>query len=192
MRISCRVSSKSARHSRGVFFGAPRTVAATGSGVNQAWIWLQGTRENWVFPEGWNCGYTNSVTFGTPDLRILIVDDSETTRRILRAIVHSRDWKVCGEAETGRSGITKFQELKPDLVLIDLAMPDINGIEAAKRMSTLNPRVPLILFTVLDLQGLEKAALEAGIWAIVSKAQAWNLIKTIETAVGTFGGASAS
>jgi DNA-binding NarL/FixJ family response regulator len=125
-------------------------------------------------------------------LRILIIDDSETTRRILRAIVHSRDWKVCGEADTGRSGIAKFQELKPDLVLIDLAMPDINGIEAAKRMSSLNSRVPLILFTVLDLQGLEKAASEAGIWAIVSKAQAWNLIETIETAVGTFGGASAS
>ena len=125
------------------------------------------------------------------DLRILIIDDSETTRRILRAIVHSRDWKVCGEAHTGRSGIAKFQELKPDLVLIDLAMPDINGIEAAKRMSSLNSRVPLILFTVLDLQGLEKAASEAGIWAIVSKAQAWNLIETIETAVGTFGGATA-
>jgi DNA-binding NarL/FixJ family response regulator len=125
-------------------------------------------------------------------LRILIVDDSETTRRILRAIVHSRDWKVCGEADTGRSGIAKFQELKPDLVLIDLAMPDVNGIEAAKRMSMLDPRVPLILFTVLDLQGLEKPAREAGIWAIVSKAQAWNLIKTIETAVASFGGASAS
>jgi two-component system, chemotaxis family, chemotaxis protein CheY len=125
-------------------------------------------------------------------LRILIIDDSETTRRILRAIVHSRDWKVCGEADTGRAGIAKFQELKPDLVLIDLAMPDINGIEAAKRMSSLNSRIPLILFTVLDLQGLEKAAVEAGIWAIVSKAQAWNLIETIETAVGTFGGAAAS
>src|ERR1700756_2948165 len=109
-------------------------------------------------------------------LRILIVDDSETTRRILRAIVRSRAWTVCGEAESGRSGIKQFQELRPDLVLIDLAMPDINGIEAAKRMSALNPRVPLILFTILDLEGLEKAALEAGIWAIVSKAQAWYLI----------------
>jgi DNA-binding NarL/FixJ family response regulator len=125
------------------------------------------------------------------DLRILIVDDSETTRRILRAIVRSREWTVCGEAETGRSGIKKFQELKPDLVLIDLAMPDINGIEAAKRMSVLNPRVPLILFTVLDLEGLETAAREAGICAIVSKAQAWDLIKSIETAVGGMGGAQA-
>jgi DNA-binding NarL/FixJ family response regulator len=123
------------------------------------------------------------------DLRILIVDDSETTRRILRAIVRSREWTVCGEAETGRSGIKKFQELKPDLVLIDLAMPDINGIEAARRMSLLNPRVPLILFTVLELEGLETAAQEAGICAIVSKAQAWDLIKSIETAVRGIGGA---
>jgi DNA-binding NarL/FixJ family response regulator len=117
------------------------------------------------------------------DLRILIVDDSETTRRILRAIVHSREWIVCGEAENGRSGVRQFQELNPDLVLIDLAMPDINGIEAAKRMSALNPKVPLILFTILDLEGLEKAASEAGICAIVSKAEAWDLIKSIETAV---------
>jgi CheY-like chemotaxis protein len=117
------------------------------------------------------------------NLRILIVDDSETTRRILRAIVRSREWTVCGEAENGRSGIRQFQELKPDLVLIDLAMPDINGIEAAKRMSTLNPKVPLILFTILDLEGLEKAAREAGIVAVVPKAQAWDLIKSIETAV---------
>jgi two-component system, chemotaxis family, chemotaxis protein CheY len=114
-------------------------------------------------------------------LRILIVDDSETTRRILRAIVRSREWTVCGEAENGRSGIRQFQKLKPDLVLIDLAMPDINGIQAAKRMSTLNPKVPLILFTVLDLQGLEQPARDAGICDIVSKAQAWDLIKSIET-----------
>jgi CheY-like chemotaxis protein len=69
------------------------------------------------------------------------------------------------------------------VVLIDLAMPDINGIEAAKRMSVLNPRVPLVLFTVLDLEGLEEPARQAGICAIVSKAQAWDLIGSIELAV---------
>jgi two-component system, chemotaxis family, chemotaxis protein CheY len=50
------------------------------------------------------------------DLRILIVDDSDTTRRILGTIVRSRDWIVCGEAEDGWSGVKKFQELRPDLV----------------------------------------------------------------------------
>jgi DNA-binding NarL/FixJ family response regulator len=114
-------------------------------------------------------------------MRILIVDDCETTRRILRVIARSRDWTVCGEAESGRSGILEFQRVKPDVVLIDLAMPDINGIETAKRMSVLNPSVPLILFTVLNAEGLEEAAHEAGISSIISKAQAWDLIGTVET-----------
>jgi DNA-binding NarL/FixJ family response regulator len=113
-------------------------------------------------------------------MRILIIDDCETTRRILRVIARSRDWTVCGEAESGRSGIREFQRVNPDVVLIDLAMPDINGIEAAKRMSLLNPKVPLILFTVLNAEGLQDAAQEAGISSIVSKAQAWDLIGTVE------------
>ena len=116
-------------------------------------------------------------------LRILIVDDSETTRRILRAIAHSRDWTVCGEAETGQAGIAKFEELKPDLVLIDLAMPDMNGLEAATSMAALNLNIPLVLFTVLDMPALVEPARAAGIAAVVSKAQPWNLVSTIERVV---------
>ena len=116
-------------------------------------------------------------------LRILIVDDSEVTRRILGTIVRSRHWTVCGEAEDGWSAVEQFQELKPDLVLLDLAMPDMDGIEAAAQMSAADPTVPIILFTVLDLEGLEERAREAGICAVVSKAQGWNLLKSIEAAV---------
>jgi CheY-like chemotaxis protein len=116
-------------------------------------------------------------------LRILIVDDSDVSRRILATIVRSRHWGVCGEAEDGWSGVKQFQELKPDLVLLDLAMPDMDGIEAAARMSATDPTVPIILFTVLDLEGLEARARKAGICAVVSKAQGWNLLKSIETAV---------
>jgi DNA-binding NarL/FixJ family response regulator len=119
-------------------------------------------------------------------MRVLIVDDCETTRRILRVIARSRDWTVCGEAESGRSGIREFQRVKPDVVVIDLAMPDINGIEAAKRMSVLNPKVPLILFTVLNAEGLQDAAQDAGISSIVSKAQAWDLIGTVENTTQRF------
>jgi two-component system chemotaxis response regulator CheY len=116
-------------------------------------------------------------------LRILIVDDSETTRRILRAIVQSREWTVCGEAVTGRDGIAKFEELKPDLVLIDLAMPDINGLDAATGMTAINSTIPLVLFTVLDLPALAEPARKAGIAEVVSKAQPWNLLSTIERVV---------
>src|SRR5258706_11945757 len=117
------------------------------------------------------------------NLRILIVDDSDTTRHILGTIVRSRNWIVCGEAEDGWSGVKKFHELKPDVVLLDLSMPDINGIEAARLMSGSDATVPIILFTVLDLEGLETRAYKAGICAVVSQAQGWNLLKSIETAI---------
>src|SRR5258707_13949430 len=89
---------------------------------------------------------------------------------------------VCGEAEDGWSGVKKFNDLKRDLVLLDLAMPDMDGIEAARLMSGSDPTVPIILFTVLDLEGLETRAYQAGIFSVVSKAQGWNLLKSIESA----------
>jgi two-component system chemotaxis response regulator CheY len=111
------------------------------------------------------------------------VDDSETTRRILCSIIRSQYWSICGEAENGWSGVKKFEELKPDVVIIDLSMPDISGIEAAKWMNESDPTVPLILFTVIETEGIESAAKQAGIRAIVSKAQVWKLLTSIETAV---------
>lgn len=117
------------------------------------------------------------------ELRVLVVDDSETTRRLLRAIIDSRQWILCGQAENGSTGVRQFQELKPDLVLIDLALPDMNGIEVARQMSSLDRSVPLVLFTVLDVEGLEHAARRAGICQVVPKAQVWDLIKSIEIAV---------
>jgi two-component system chemotaxis response regulator CheY len=116
-------------------------------------------------------------------LRVLIVDDSETTRRILRTIIHSQYWTVCGEAENGWSGVKKFQELKPDVVVLDLAMPDISGVEAAKWMSESDPTVPLILFTLQDTEGIENAASAAGICAVVSKSEVWKLLTSIENAL---------
>jgi DNA-binding NarL/FixJ family response regulator len=102
-------------------------------------------------------------------------------RRIIASILRSHSgWAICGEAENGLSGIQKFQELAPDLVLLDFGMPDINGIEAASRMSTANPTVPLILFTIWDIEGFEREAAKAGIRAVVRKSEAWKLITQIE------------
>ena len=86
---------------------------------------------------------------GPMQVRVLIVDDSKATRRVLSAIVSSR-WTVCGQAENGKSAVKKFRELRPDLVLLDLAMPDIDGIEAGRQMHAIDPSVPLVLFTLLD------------------------------------------
>jgi len=117
------------------------------------------------------------------DLRILIVDDSDITRHILGTIVRSRDWVVCGEAENGLTGVKNFNELMPDLVLLDFAMPDINGIEAATWMSASDPTVPIIMLTVLNLNGFERAARNAGICAVVFKGECWTLLNSIGTAV---------
>jgi DNA-binding NarL/FixJ family response regulator len=113
-------------------------------------------------------------------LRILIVDDSDITRRILGTILRSRHWTICGEADNGGSGVEQFRKLKPDVVLLDLSMPDINGIEAARQMSAVDSSVPLILFTLLDIEGIRSEARLAGIRAIIPKNEAWNLIGSIE------------
>ncbi len=120
------------------------------------------------------------------ELRVLVVDDSETMRRLVARHHRFPPMDFCGEAENGSTGVKQFQELKPDLVLIDLALPDMNGIEVAHRMSSLDRSVPLVLFTVLDVEGLESAARKAGICQVVSKAQVWDLIKGIEIAVSQY------
>ena len=116
------------------------------------------------------------------------MDDSETARRLLRSVVGSRQWSVCGEAENGLAGVQQYHDLRPDLVIIDLALPDINGIEVAKRMSSMDQTVPLVLFTALDVKGIQTAARKAGICQVVSKGQVWDLIRGIENAVTLYRG----
>jgi two-component system, chemotaxis family, chemotaxis protein CheY len=116
------------------------------------------------------------------NVRILLVDDSKATRRVLSAIVNSR-WTVCGLAENGELGVKKFRQLKPDLVLLDLAMPDIDGFEAARQMQAIDPSVPIIAFTLLDPWGLESAARKVGICRVVSKSEGWKLVESIEEIV---------
>ena len=60
------------------------------------------------------------------DIRILVVEDSEITRGLISAVVQTRDWTVCGEAENGLAGVKQFESLRPDVVVIDLTMPGIN------------------------------------------------------------------
>jgi two-component system chemotaxis response regulator CheY len=124
---------------------------------------------------------------GAMNLRVLVVDDSKTTRRVLSSIVSSR-WTVCGQAENGRSAVKKFRELKPNLVLLDLAMPDIDGIEVGRQMHSIDPSIPIIAFTLLDPWGLESAARNAGIRHVVSKSEAWQLVESIEQIAAEFEG----
>jgi DNA-binding NarL/FixJ family response regulator len=82
---------------------------------------------------------------------ILIADDSATVRTLIRAFIENRaGFQVCGEAVDGVDAIEKAKELHPDLVILDLAMPRMNGAAAASVLKRMMPDVPIILFTMYD------------------------------------------
>jgi DNA-binding NarL/FixJ family response regulator len=83
--------------------------------------------------------------------QILIADDSDTVRRILKMFLETRDdLMVCGEAANGFEAVEKAKLLRPDLVLLDLAMPEMNGAEAASVLKKSLPDVPIIVFTMFS------------------------------------------
>ena len=82
---------------------------------------------------------------------ILVADDSETMRTAIRSIVGAMtDVTICGEAKGGLDAIEKARELKPDLILLDLRMPQLNGVETCAILKTMMPKVPVVLFTMYE------------------------------------------
>ena len=103
--------------------------------------------------------------------RILIVDDGEEVRQVLRAIIESRtSYEICGEAGNGLEGVEQALRLKPDLVLLDVAMPMLNGVEVASVLAGSVPNLPVVLYTMYnEMLGLSLAS-AVGARAVVSKA----------------------
>lgn len=101
---------------------------------------------------------------------VLIVDDHEAIRRGLRSLFRGHpEFAVVGEAVDGVEAIQKAEELCPDLVILDLAMPEMNGLEAAVALKYILPDVPLFLLTAHYSRELELAATASGICAVFSK-----------------------
>jgi two-component system invasion response regulator UvrY len=121
-------------------------------------------------------------------LRIMVVDDSQATRRVVTALVGAR-WTVVGSAEDGTTALKKFAELKPDLVLLDLGMPDINGLEVGRQIHAMDASTRMILFTLSDTCGLEAPARKAGFMSVISKSEPWKLLDSIKAIVEGIDGA---
>jgi DNA-binding NarL/FixJ family response regulator len=103
-------------------------------------------------------------------VRILIVDDSEIFREGLRTLIEAEDhWKITGEAADGLEAIQKARQLRPDLVIMDLSMPRMAGMQAACEILKEFPTVPILLLTLHFTGQLAEEAREAGIRATVSK-----------------------
>ena len=104
--------------------------------------------------------------------RILIADDHEVVRQGMRAILQSeRQWVVCGEATTGLQALTMTIELKPDLVILDVALPEMNGIEVTRQIRRAGP-VAVLIVTMHDSDQVVQEAMEAGANGLVLKAEA--------------------
>ena len=103
---------------------------------------------------------------------ILIADDSLIIREALCSLFErEEDFDVCGEAENGREAVVKAQALHPDLILVDLSMPVMNGLDATRVLKRVMPDVPVIMFSAYSDTSTEKEARSAGVWALVSKSE---------------------
>ena len=103
---------------------------------------------------------------------VLIADDQKTIRQALCSLFSSQeDFDVCGDAENGLEAIEMAQVLHPDLILLDLSMPVMNGIEAACALKRLMPMVPIIVFSEYGDVFSEREARATGISACVSKTE---------------------
>ena len=100
--------------------------------------------------------------------RILIADDSELVRRITRRFLEI-GFTVCGEAKDGGDAVEKATQLKPDLIVLDLAMPDMNGAEAASVLKGRMPNVPIVMFSMYSDYVGQTLLSALGVKAIISK-----------------------
>lgn len=119
---------------------------------------------------------------GRLPFRILIADDHPAIRKVLRALIESHgEWQVCGEASNGFEAMAKAAELKPDLIILDLAMPVVDGIRAAREISSALPGLPILMHTMHGSPAVNLEAKKAGVTRVVSKGESGeNLIGAIE------------
>jgi DNA-binding NarL/FixJ family response regulator len=114
--------------------------------------------------------------------RILIADDDAPVRQLLRRILEEHPgWQVCGEACDGRDAVAKAKQLSPDVVVMDLAMPQMNGFDAAREISKSNQLRMLLLIVQEVSQALAREARKAGFQGAISKGTGTEVILGIET-----------
>ena len=114
--------------------------------------------------------------------RILVADDHEIVRRGLCSLLQSRpDWQVCGEASDGRSAVEHAAKLKPNVVVLDIGMPGLNGLEAARQILKANPRTKILILTLYDSDHIVREVLNAGARGFLRKSDAArDLVEAVE------------
>jgi DNA-binding NarL/FixJ family response regulator len=115
-------------------------------------------------------------------LRILIADDHEVARRGIRSLLESHPgWEVCAEAKDGRDAVELATSTKPDLVLLDIGMPNLNGLESARQILATSPNVAILILTMHDSDNVIREVLRAGARGFLLKSDAGrDLVAAVE------------
>jgi DNA-binding NarL/FixJ family response regulator len=115
-------------------------------------------------------------------LRLLVVDDHAVVRRGVRALLESRPgWEVCGEAVDGQEAVRKAAELKPDIVVLDISLPGMNGLEATSRILEESPESEVLILTMHHSEELAQQVIKAGARGYVLKSDAdQNLVAAVD------------
>src|SRR5208283_5369974 len=115
-------------------------------------------------------------------LRILIADDHEVARHGIRALLESHPgWEVCGEAKDGRETVELAERLRPDLILLDIGMPNLNGLEATRQILAISPEAAILILTMHDADHVVREVLRAGARGFLLKSDAGrDLVAAVE------------
>jgi DNA-binding NarL/FixJ family response regulator len=106
-------------------------------------------------------------------IRILVADDHEVVRRGLSSLLAAQpDWEVCGEAGTGREAVAKAQQLRPDIVILDIGMPSLSGLEATRQIVKAVPQAKVLILTLHDSDQVVSEVLNAGARGFLLKSDA--------------------
>ena len=116
--------------------------------------------------------------------RILIADDNEAVRGRLGELLARHDgWEVCGSVGSGREAVEKAVELRPSIIILDLAMPEMDGLSAAKEIGKVMPSVPIVIFTLHKFATIDLEAKKAGVRYVVAKPDTETLLRVIDELV---------
>ena len=122
-------------------------------------------------------------------MRVLVVDDAMFMRMMLKDILSKNGYEVCGEAANGREAIEKYIELRPDLVLLDITMPEMDGIEALKKIKMIEPKAKIIMCSAMGQQAMVIEAIQNGALDFVVKPfQKDRVIESLRKAEGLVSG----
>jgi DNA-binding NarL/FixJ family response regulator len=114
-----------------------------------------------------------TTTTTTQPLRILIADDHDVMRDGTRSLIERQPgWEVCGLAATGREAVAQAIELQPDIVIMDMSMPDLNGLDAAVQIRRRLPRTEILMFTAHETEELVREVFQAGAKSFIYKSDA--------------------